>query len=163
MMFPSHLLATLLGCALFSLVRPLAPREWALALAFGVVIDLDHLLQLPRYVATHGWGDLTPAAISRWGGEWQGFMHAPWALLIVLPAMFVFGSWMPLAAWALHMALDFVVARHLVHFGGPLEYAIMAAMLAALVALAVRDHRMHGGAYDLREHVMARVAMVWAR
>lgn len=162
MMFPSHLLATLLGCALLSMVRPLAPREWLLAILFGVVIDLDHLLQFPRYVAQNGWSALTPAAMLHWGAAWQGFMHTPWALLLVLPAMLLFGSWMPLAAWGLHMVLDFVVARHLVPFGGALEWAIVGAMLAILGALVLRDHRTHGTA-ALHEHVLARVALVLPR
>lgn len=163
MMFPSHLLATLLGCALLSLARPLEPRDWLLALLFGVAIDLDHLLQIPRYIATHGWTQLDPRTISHWGADWQGFMHTPWALLILLPATLYFWSWIPLAAWTLHMILDFIVAKHYVHFGGPLEYAIMATMTAALIALALRDHRLHGAERALREHVLSRVAMIWTR
>lgn len=163
MMFPSHLLATLLGCALLALARPVAPKEWLLAIAFGVVIDLDHLLQLPQYVATHAWSDMTPADIARWGSEWQGFMHTPWALALVVPATFVFASWMPLAAWGLHMVLDFVVARHYVVFGSATEWAIIGTMLLALATLLVRDHRLHGAGAGLREHALARVAMVWTR
>lgn len=163
MMFPSHLLATLLGCALLALIRPMPPREWLLALAFGVIIDLDHLLQIPRYIAIHGWNDLTPATIMSWGGQWQGFMHTPWALVIVLPAMLVFASWIPLAAWALHMILDFVIARHYVRFGGPVEWMIVGAAAIALLALIVRDHRHHGTGLALREHALARVAMIWTR
>lgn len=163
MMFPSHLLATLLGCALLSLARPLGPREWLLALAFGVLIDLDHLLQIPAYIAANGWSQLTPAAITQWGNAWQGIMHTPWALLLILPTMILLGSWMPLAAWGLHMILDFVVARHLVHFGGPLEWTIIATMLGALTILAIRDHHLHGNDAALREHVLARVTMIWPK
>ena len=163
MMLPSHLLATLLGCALLNLARPLAPREWLLALTFGVAIDIDHLLQIPAYIAANGWSQLTPSAITQWGGAWQGFMHTPWALALVLPAMFVFSSWMPLAAWALHMILDFIVAKHLVHFGGPTEWLIITTMLAALLALAIRDHRLHGSGAALREHILARATMIWPK
>ena len=160
-MLPSHLLATLLGCALLSMARPLAPRQWLLAIAFGVVIDLDHLLQVPAYIAANGVSDLTPGAILAWGGAWQGFMHTPWALALVVPAMLLFRSWMPLAAWGLHMVLDFVVARHFVRFGGPLEWAIVGALFAALALIALRDHRAHGRDARLHEHVLARVALVW--
>ena len=163
MMLPSHLLATLLLCALLALWRPLPARAWALALVFGVVIDLDHLLQLPVYVATNGWAALTPAAMSAWGGAWQGFMHTPWALAVVVPAALAFRSWMPLAAWGLHMVLDFVVATRFVRFGSPLEWLIVGAMLAAFLALVVRDHRAHGGGVGLREHALARVALVFGR
>lgn len=161
MMLPSHLLATLLGCALVSLVRPVGPREWLLALGFGVAIDLDHLLQIPTYVASQGAGGLTPAAILHWGGAWQGFMHTPWALALVLPASLLFASWFPLAFWGLHMVQDFVIARHLVRFGSATEWAIVALLAASLALFVLRDHRMHGSGAPLREHVFARVALVW--
>ena len=163
MMFPSHLLATLLGCALLALVRPVSPREWLLAVSFGVLIDLDHVLQFPAYVATHGWSAATPAAMLEWGGAWQGFMHTPWALALVLPACFVFTSWFPLAFWGLHMVQDFVIARHLVRFGGPIEWAIDVALLAVLTMLVLRDHRAHGGGLALGQHVWTRVAMALPR
>lgn len=163
MMLPSHLLATLLACALLAHVRPLAPRDWLLALAFGVAIDLDHLLQLPAYVAAHGFEGLTPASMLRWGGAWQGLMHTPWALLLVVGACFAAWSWVPLAFWGLHMFQDFVVARHLVPFGSGLEWAIVGVLFAALVALLVHDHRAHGAGAGLREHALARVALVLPR
>lgn len=162
-MLPSHLLATLLGCALLSLARPVSAREWMLALAFGVLIDLDHLLQVPVYVATHSMADMTPAAIMGWGGAWQGFMHTAWALALVVPACLWFRSLVPAAFWGLHMVQDFVVARHLVVFGSALEWAICAGLFA-LLALAIRlDHARHGAGAGFGEHVLARVAMVMPR
>lgn len=160
MMLPSHLLATLLGCALIGLVRPVAPREWALALAFGVAIDLDHLLQIPAYVASHGWQALTPATMSHWGASWQGFFHTPWALAVVAPACLLFTSWFPLAFWGLHMVQDFVIARHFVHFGGPVEWMIVGVLAALLAVVVIRDHRLHGVGSGLAAHVFARVSML---
>ena len=163
MLLPSHLLATVAGCAILSRVRPLRRTEWLLALAFGVAIDLDHLLQIPAYVATHSWSDMTPAKIAAWGGAWQGFMHTPWALVTVVPACVAFRSLVPAAFWALHLVQDFVVARHLVVYGSATEWAIVGALLALVAALAVDDHRRHGKTSGLREHVLARVAMVLPR
>lgn len=160
MMLPSHLLATLLACLLVSIVRPVAPREWLLALAFGVVIDLDHLVQLPRYVASQGTAALSPAAMLHWGAEWQGFMHTPWALAIVIPAALLFGSWFPVAFWGLHMVQDFVIAKHLVRFGSPLEWAIVAALLVAVSFLFARDHRLHGQGRVWWQHALARVGFL---
>ena len=159
MMLPSHLLATLLLCLLVSLVRPVAPREWILALVFGVAIDLDHLLQLPTYVATHGAAALRPGAILQWGGAWQGFLHTPWALLVVVPAWLFFASWFPLAFWGLHMVQDFVIARHFVHFGGPVEWAIDVALLLLVAALFTRDLRVHGAGRLWWQHALARVGI----
>lgn len=135
-MLPSHLLATLLLGLLLSRVRPFKARDWLLALGFGVAVDLDHALQFPAYVAAHGVAALTPAAMLQWGGAWQGFMHGPWGLALVAPAVIAFRSPLPLVFWGLHMVQDFVVARHYVRFGGPAEWAIVALLAAAvLVAL----------------------------
>lgn len=163
-MLPSHLLAVLLACALVAHVRKVLPREWLLAVGFGVVIDIDHLLQFPAYVATHGgFQSLTPATILHWGGAWQGVMHTPWALVLVIPVSLFFVSWFPLAFWALHMFQDFVIARHFVRFGGPVEWLIDGVLTILLVWVVLRDHRAHGGGQALREHVMARVSLVWAK
>lgn len=161
MMLPSHLLATILLCGLVSLVRPLDPRGWMLALAFGVVIDLDHLLQMPAYVVANGFQGLTPAAMLHGGSAWQGVMHTPWALLVVVPAALWFGSWIPPAFWALHMVQDFVVARHYVVFGSATEWAIVAALLAAVVGVLALHHRLHaGGEGALWRHALAQVGLV---
>lgn len=132
-MLPSHLLASLLLGLLLARFRPFEARDWLLAVGFGVAIDADHLLQFPAYVATHGTAALTPTAMLHWGGAWQGFMHTGWALLLVLPAMLVFRSWLPLVFWGLHMVQDFVVARHYVHFGGVGEWVVVGAMAGLLV------------------------------
>lgn len=163
MMFPSHLLATLLVCAGISTFFPLSAKHWALALLFGVAIDLDHLIQIPAYVATHGFQSMTPGEIARWGGNWQGFMHTPWAVLLVIPACLLFASWMPAVAWSLHMFQDFVVATRWVVFGSAMEWAIVAILVALFAAVIVRDHRLHGSGSALREHVLARAAMVLPR
>lgn len=160
MMLPSHLLATLLVCAGISLFFPLAPKHWLLALVFGVLIDLDHLLQLPGYVAANGLAALTPGEILRWGAQWQGFMHTPWALLLVIPACVVFASWLPAVAWALHMVQDFVIATRYVVFGSAMEWAIVGALAGLLAAFVAWDHRAHGGGSPVAQHLFARVAMV---
>lgn len=159
MMLPSHLLGTLLVGALVSWVRPLRPREWLLALGFGVAIDLDHALQFPVYVATHGMAGLGPAAMLQWGGAWQGFMHTPWALALVVPACVAYRTWVPAAFWGLHMVQDFVVARHYVVFGSPFEWAIDAALLALVAALFWAEHRRHGAGAPFARHVAARLGL----
>lgn len=160
MMFPSHLLATLLAGLLLAKVRPWDAKAWALAVGFGVVIDLDHLLQIPRYAATHG-GVASLAEVGevmRWGADWQGFMHTPWAALVVLGACVVFASWAPAAFWGLHMFQDFVVAKHFVTFGGALEWAIVAALAALVLAVLAWDHRPHAHRVAFPGYVRERVA-----
>lgn len=152
-MLPSHLLATLLlGLVAARLWRPFTRTQWALAVAFGVVIDLDHLVQLPAYVALHGAAGLAPGEMLTWGSAWQGVMHTPWALLLVAPAALLFRSLVPLAFWGLHMVQDFVIARHYVRWGGPEEWLIVAALALAVGALLWLDHRRHGAGRGLVRH-----------
>lgn len=141
MMLPSHLLGTvLLGLAL-SRLRPFAPKDWLLAVAFAVLIDLDHLLQLPGYLLANGVQGLDPRTMLQQGAAWQGFMHRSWAAFLVLGACLAFRSYVPAAFWLLHMTQDFVVATRYVHFGSPTEWAIVGALLAALVLLLLWEHR----------------------
>lgn len=154
MMLPSHLLATLLlGLLAGRLGRPFTRTQWLLAVGFGVAIDADHLLQVPAYLALHGAAALTPGQMLTWGSAWQGFLHTPWALLLAAPLALLYRSVVPLAFWGLHMVQDFVVARHYVPWGGPLEWAIVAALLVAVGALVWLDHRPHRGERSLLRHV----------
>lgn len=161
MMFPSHLLATILVALLLSKLRPFEAKDWALALGFGVVIDLDHLLQIPRYAATHG-GVASLAQVGdvmRWGADWQGFMHGPWAALVVLVACLGFAGWVPAVFWGLHMFQDFVVARHFVAFGGGVEWVAIAGLAASVLAVLAWEHRLQGARVPFHGYVRDRVAL----
>lgn len=149
MMLPSHLAATLILGFVLARWFPFDARAWILALAFGVAIDVDHLFQIPRYLATQvpqqGLAALNPAAILHYGAAWQGVFHNPlWGTVIVLAACLATWSLVPLVFWGLHMVLDFVVARHYVVFGSPTEFGVLAGMLAVLAALAWWHHRSFG-------------------
>jgi hypothetical protein len=160
MMLQSHLLAVLLACALLARVRPLTTRDWLLAIGFGVAIDLDHLLQLPFYLLSHpGASALSLRTMIHWGARWQGLMHEPYAILLVAAAALAFRSWIPLGAWALHMVQDFVIARRYVRFGSPLEWAIDAALLVALVAALEWDRRVAGADGPLWKHAASKVGI----
>ena len=152
-MLPSHLLATLLlGLVASRAWRPFTRTQWLLAIGFGVAIDVDHLVQVPAYLAMHGTAALAPGQMLSWGSAWQGFMHTPWALLLVAPFALLYRSLVPFAFWGLHMAQDFVVARHYVHWGGAMEWAIVAALLAAVCALVWTDHQRRGAGRSLPRH-----------
>lgn len=154
MMFPSHLLGTLILGLVVSRGRPLSANEWLLALAFGVAIDLDHALQFPGYVLANGLSGLTPSAMFAWGASWQGFMHAAWGLLAALGFAFAFRSWVPPVFWGLHMGLDFFVAMRFVPFGSALEWALIAVASGAVAALFVLHQRWVGDARSLSTHVV---------
>lgn len=156
MMLPSHVLATILLATVVGLAwKRFTPTQWVLALSFGVVIDIDHLVQFPAYVAMNGTAALTPGAMLEWGSAWQGVMHTPWALILVIPVALLYRTAIPLAFWGLHMVQDFVIARHYVTWGGALEWAIVA-LLALGVVLALRaDHARHANGRPLGRHLAA--------
>lgn len=161
MMLPSHLLATLLvGLLVGRAWRPFTRTDWMLAVGFSVVIDVDHLIQFPAYVMTHGAAALTPTQMLHWGAAWQGFMHTPWALLLVVPFALMYRSVIPLAFWGLHMFQDFVVARSYVEWGGAEEWAIVAVLLAAVLGLVWLDHRKHGHGRSLVRHAAVTFGVV---
>lgn len=169
MMLPSHLLGTLLVGLLVSRLAPFRPRDWALAVGFGVVIDLDHLLQIPAYVAANGLGALQPGEMLAWGGAWQGIMHDPTsAIWIVGGAMLIFRSVLPLLFWGLHMFQDFFIATRVVPFGSGLEWLVVAGLALAVVGLLWLDHRAAVAARDARDapapvafhhHALARIGL----
>lgn len=137
MMMPSHLLGALVLALLWGLVRgrSFGRAEWLLALGFGVVMDLDHFLAAPAYFLAHGAAGLAPATFFAHGAAWQGFMHTPWALALVVPAVVWWRSIIPAAFWGLHMFQDFVVASHWVVWGSPMEFAIVLALTLVAAGL----------------------------
>lgn len=163
MMFPSHLLGTILLGLLLSRVKPFSPRDWMIAVGFGVAIDLDHLLQLPRYVQANGLAALHPANVGQlmaYGSSWQGFMHTPVALLVVAAASIALWSALPLVFWGLHMFQDFVIATRFVRFGSATEWAVVAALLGLVLALLWADHRrLDAPRLAFRHHAAARLGL----
>lgn len=157
MMFPSHVLGALLLGGLWAFARPFSPRDWRLALGFAVAIDLDHVVQFPRYVMAAGTGGLEPGAMLRWGEEWQGFMHdATWGVPIALGASLLARSLVPLVFWLLHMAQDFVVATRFVVFGSLEEWLVVGALALAVAVVFVAQHRLARDARSLVAHVALR-------
>lgn len=162
MMLPSHLLASLLVGLVLSQLRRFRPRDWFLAIGFGVAIDLDHLLQLRSFLLAHGGlGRMDASTVVHWGGSWQGFMHTPLALVLVIPAVLIFRSVVPAAFWLLHMFQDFVIARHYVVFGSPTEWAVDVALLAGVLGLLALDRWRHGSGAPLHLHAASLVG--WTR
>lgn len=156
MMFPSHLLATLLLGAALHRVRPMRPRDWQLAITFGVLMDLDHAARFPAFVAAEGWrAVLDPWHMLQWGNEWRGVMHEPMiGGAVAVGAAVVFRSAAPVAFWGLHMVQDFVVARHYVAFGSVEEWAIIGLLLTAALAVFLSEDR---AGESLRTHWMRRL------
>ncbi len=160
MMFPSHLLATILVALVISRLIRLTPGHWTLAILFGVVIDVDHALNFPRYVMAHGGilqADFSVATMSAWGSNWQGFMHTTWAVPVVIAACLLAKHAVPAVFWGLHMVQDFVIARHFVTFGGSVEWIIIGALAASIVGTLALHHRVDRVGSPFRSYVKHRV------
>lgn len=156
MMLQSHVLAALLLGLVLSRWKRFTPRDWALALGFSAAIDLDHLVQMPMFLATHGTAALTsPGTMLSWGHAWQGIMHTPWALVLVIPFMVGFRSAWPLVFWLLHMFQDFVIAAKYVVWGSAMEWWIDLGLVALVALVFALDHRAAPRHEKLSRHVLA--------
>lgn len=94
----THALATTLGVR----VLGLHGRDAYLAYAFGVAVDLDHVVKLPFYLRAVG-------VANRRGYYWRSSLQEPVALLWILPLCVLLGTAVPALFFALHVAMDYLV------------------------------------------------------
>lgn len=103
---PTHLLATLL---IGYILKLSTSYEWALAIGFGVAIDIDHIAMLLKFkrLAPKHWHTL---------GDGSLMLHSPLqeptTVLLVAPLSLLLHTAIPLIFWALHVSLDtFMLSR----------------------------------------------------
>src|SRR5437867_2049817 len=94
----THILATTLGVQ----AMELHGRDAALAYAFGVGVDVDHVVKAPFYLRAVGLRD-------KRGYYWRSSLQEPVALLWIVPLCIFFGSVVPLVFFAIHIAMDYSV------------------------------------------------------
>jgi len=94
----THLLATTLGAQALDLKG----RDLALAYAFGIGVDVDHAVKAPFYLKHVGLRD-------KRGYYWRSSLQEPVALLWIVPLCWFLGSVLPLAFFAIHVAMDYSV------------------------------------------------------
>jgi len=94
-----HILATLLGINILNL----SGDAVMLAIIFGVCLDLDHLLKVPMYLKKYG----LRMVISY---PWRTPLQEPISLLWVAPLCAYLHTWVPLAFFSLHIALDYLMS-----------------------------------------------------
>ena len=94
----THILATTLGVQAMGLDR----RDTALAYAFGVAVDVDHVVKAPFYLRAVGLRD-------KRGYYWRTSLQEPVALLWMVPLCWFLGTLVPVVFFAIHMALDYSV------------------------------------------------------
>jgi hypothetical protein len=95
----THALGTTLGVQLLGL----RGRDAYLAYAFGVAVDLDHLVKAPSYLKAVGW-------VNRRGYYWRSSLQEPVALLWIVPLSVLLGTAVPIVFFLLHLALDYLVS-----------------------------------------------------
>lgn len=99
----THLVVTLLLIQIIVLDR----NDAFVALLFGVLIDLDHLMGLKDYTDAHGL-----RALMNWdtlvdpGGHWKSMLHNPVAIAIIGPLSVVSRLAIPLIFWGVHLMMD---------------------------------------------------------
>jgi len=131
----AHLLVVLVLIKLFRLDR----TEAFAALLFGVFIDLDHIFGMVDFVKAQGvTGALDLEAALSSDIQWKSLLHNPIAAMIIAPASVGFRNAVPLLAWGLHLAMDWVQIEVLGVLSAP-EMVLIAALVGALVLMEKRD------------------------
>jgi hypothetical protein len=94
----THLLATTLGVQAMGL----SGRDVALAYAFGVAVDIDHLIKAPFYLKAVG-------LKNKKDYYWRSSLQEPVALLWIIPLSFLLGTAVPVIFFSIHVAMDYLV------------------------------------------------------
>ena len=94
----THFLATTLGVQALGLEG----RDKVLAYAFGMGVDIDHVVKAPFYLRAVGLRD-------KRGYYWRSSLQEPVALLWIVPVCVFLGSVVPLLFFAIHVAMDYSV------------------------------------------------------
>jgi hypothetical protein len=94
----THFLATTLGVQALGL----SGHERALAYAFGMAVDIDHVVKAPFYLRAVGLQD-------KRGYYWRSSLQEPVALLWIVPLCWFLGTMVPIVFFALHVAMDYSV------------------------------------------------------
>lgn len=100
MWFIVHLIFTYALIRLFNIT---SRYEMVLALIFGVLIDLDHLIKLPKYIKENGWH-----VVKHW--HFRTGLQEPISYIWVLPLCLILDSWVPFVAFTGHLILDYVMS-----------------------------------------------------
>lgn len=80
----------------------LTGREAVLAYAFGVAVDVDHVVKAPYYLKAIGLKD-------KRGYYWRSSLQEPVAFLWVIPLAIALGTVVPVLFLAIHLAMDYSV------------------------------------------------------
>ena len=102
MLFTTHAVATI---GLGKLMGLKTARDWFLAFLFGVLVDLDHLkIFRPKYFKDGSWRKFFNRELPI-----RSFLQEPISIFWVVPLSLYLQTPIPMAAWGLHVFMDYLV------------------------------------------------------
>jgi len=102
MIFTTHTIATI---GVGKLLGIKTTRDWFLAFIFGVLVDLDHFKVFrPKYINNGDWRKFFKGELPV-----RSFFQEPIFVFLVIPISFYLKSPIPMASWAIHVFLDYLV------------------------------------------------------
>jgi hypothetical protein len=110
-------------------------HERFVALLFGVFIDFDHLLAVPRYLAGNSVSSMMAFGFEDPEGlPWKSLLHRPMGAFIVIPMAVGWRFLVPAAFWGIHILMD-AFQQSSAMYSVALEACLFAAAVGAIVAL----------------------------
>lgn len=94
----THILATTLGVQAMGLHG----RQAVLAYAFGVAVDIDHVIKAPFYLRSVGMRNEK-------GYYWRSSLQEPVAFLWIIPLCLALGTAVPALFFGVHLMMDYAV------------------------------------------------------
>ena len=96
----THILATTAGVQALGLTG----EQAVLAYAFGVAIDIDHVVKAPFYLKFAGLKE------KKMGYYWRSSLQEPVGFLWIIPLSIYLGTFVPVLFYAIHLAMDYSVS-----------------------------------------------------
>lgn len=109
MMAFNHLLVVIILIRLLKLDH----NEAFVAILFGFLIDLDHLMGIPSFINEHGWAAIfNMDSLLHNDIQWKSAMHGTEAFLVVSVISLLFRMYIPVLFWGVHIFMDWAQVTH---------------------------------------------------
>ncbi|MFA7341799.1 MAG: hypothetical protein WCY65_01325 [Candidatus Methanomethylophilaceae archaeon] len=105
MMAFNHILVVIILIKVLHLDR----NEAFVAILFGVLLDLDHLMGVPAYISEYGWAAVFNIdSLLHNDVQWKSSMHGAEAFIVVSAVSILLRMYIPLLFWSVHVFMDWV-------------------------------------------------------
>lgn len=103
MMAFNHLLVVIILIRLLKLDH----NEAFVAILFGFLLDLDHLMGIPSFINEYGWAAIfNMDSILHNDVQWKSAMHGAEAFIVVSAISLLFRMYVPILFWSVHVLMD---------------------------------------------------------